>query len=329
LEDRFNRRINYLRLSITDRCNLRCVYCLGDQYVPVLSHDDVLTYEELLRLSGIAMDLGISKIRITGGEPLVRRGLVDFLAKLTALPGRPEVPLTTNGVLLDRYAQGLYDAKVRRVNVSLDSLQPEKFKEITGRDYYDKVWRGIEKALEVGFNPVKINVVLMAGVNDDEVPDFVQLTRDMPISVRFIEFMPKGDNHWSPERLVTAAQVLDRLELLGELQPVPSGPLDGPARRYRLPGARGEIGIISPLTQHFCATCNRLRLTAEGILRTCLFRGEDVDLRGPMRSGASDQELIKIMRDAVARKEQKGVVLDQSNPLAMRKCQRPMSKIGG
>jgi cyclic pyranopterin phosphate synthase len=151
----------------------------------------------------------------------------------------------------------------------------------------------------------------------------------MPISVRFIEFMPKGDNHWSPERLVTAAQVLDRLELLGELQPVPSGPLDGPARRYRLPGARGEIGIISPLTQHFCATCNRLRLTAEGILRTCLFRGEDVDLRGPMRSGASDQELIKIMRDAVARKEQKGVVLDQSNPLAMRKCQRPMSKIGG
>jgi GTP 3',8-cyclase len=327
LEDRFNRRINYLRLSVTDRCNLRCTYCLGSEQIPFLRHSDLLTYEELLRLAKLSMDLGISKIRITGGEPLVRKGLVGFLERLAKLPGKPHVPLTTNGVLLDHYAQQLYDVGVCRVNVSLDTLVPEKFQAITGRDYFHRVWRGIERSLEGGFNPVKINVVLMAGVNEDEVADFVRLTQESPISVRFIEFMPRGNNQWTPERLVTAEQVLKKLEVFGNLEPIASGPFDGPARRYRLPGAQGEIGIISPLTQHFCATCNRLRLTSEGILRTCLFRGEEIDLRGPMRSGATDEDLMRIMRDAVARKEEG--IANKSGPQMVRKCLRPMSRVGG
>ena len=327
LTDNFNRNINYLRLSVTDRCNLSCVYCTGRDCVPHLTHRDVLTYEELLRISRAALELGITKVRITGGEPLVRHGLVDFLSALTALPQKPYVPLTTNGVRLAELAEPLYKAGVRGLNVSLDTLRPERYARITGHDLCLQVRRGIRAAQAAGFRMVKINVVLMAGVNDDEVLDFARLTMEEPIAVRFIEFMPVGDNSWSWDKLVPSQQVLDQVARLGQLTPLSPGPDDGPARRYRFQGACGELGIISPMSQHHCPSCNRLRITPEGTLKTCLFSDEEIDLRAVLRGGAGDAELKEVMRDAVNCKPEG--IPQHSRPSTVRKCLRSMKTIGG
>jgi cyclic pyranopterin phosphate synthase len=330
--DGFHRRINYLRLSITDRCNLRCIYCMPKEGVPKLAHDDVLRYEEIIRLAGVSIAMGIRKIRITGGEPLVRRDVVHLCERIAHLPGLESLTLTTNAVLLQQCAASLYRAGVKRINISLDTLNPHKFARITRSDCFDAVWRGIETAQEVGFYPIKLNVVAMRGINDDEIEDLAALTIKRPFHVRFIEHMPVQPNQdASRERFLGASEILERLQRLGTLLEVTSHHSNGPARHYQLSGAAGKIGIISPISHHFCGTCNRLRLTADGKLRTCLFSSQETDLERPLREGASDAELAAIIRAAIQQKPARHSLDPNTVPLdPPRKCfARPMAAIGG
>ena len=299
LVDRYNRHLTYLRLSVTDRCNLRCVYCVPADRIRRLSHEDILRYEEILRIVGIGVSLGITKVRVTGGEPLVRKGVLDFLKALHALPALSEVTLTTNGVLLTEYIEAIQKAGVARINISLDTLQREKFENITGRDAFDQVWAGIQSALRRHFHPVKINVVALRGINEDELLDFARLTVDSPLHVRFIEYMPIGKSRMQFGPPLLVPEIKERLRSLGELKPVASSGAAGPAEQFQLAGAAGEIGFISALSHHFCSTCNRLRLTASGQLRPCLLSDQQLDLRGPLRAGASDAEVAEIFRRAV------------------------------
>ncbi len=324
-QDSYHRRIDYLRLSITDRCNLRCTYCMPEAGVAGLGHEDILSYEEILHLVKVVARMGIGKIRITGGEPLVRKDILFLCANIAATPGLKSLSLTTNGLLLQQYARGLFVAGIKRVNISLDTLKPEKYAAITRRNAFEQVWNGIRTAQETGFSPIKLNAVVMYGINDDEIEDLACLTYHYPFEVRFIEFMPfqaeEGDN-----RLVSADAMLERLNRVAPLLPAVSENSNGPARLYRFPNALGKIGIISPISEHFCHTCNRLRVTADGKLRTCLFSLEEHDLRTPLRQGASDQDLIHLIRAAISRKPERHAL---DNRL-LRKCiSRPMVKIGG
>jgi GTP 3',8-cyclase len=327
LLDPYNRHLNYLRISLTDRCNLRCVYCMPEQGVPKLLHPDILTYEELLRLARLSVGLGIEKIRLTGGEPLVRKGLTDFVRSLKTIPGIRDISLTTNGVLLSDQAWDLWQGGVKRINISLDTLNREKYKAITRFDYFDRVWSGIQESEGVGFSPIKINVVVMQGINDDEILPFGRLSLEKPYHIRFIEFMPIGaESNWKSERFLSSEDTLKKLQALGPLSPVNGQGFDGPAKRMAYTGAKGEIGLISPMSEHFCPQCNRLRLTAEGLLRVCIFSDHETDLRTPMRQGASDEALMSIIEEAVTQKPKAHSL--QSSPTP-RKCQRPMSAIGG
>ncbi|MBA4392575.1 MAG: GTP 3',8-cyclase MoaA [Desulfobacca sp.] len=327
LLDSYKRRLNYLRISLTDRCNLRCVYCMPEQGVPKIFHGDILTYEELLRLARLSVGLGIEKIRLTGGEPLVRKNLIDFISILKSIPGIQDISLTTNGVLLAGQAQALWQAGVKRINISLDSLNREKFGRITRFDFYDQVWEGIQEAERIGFSPIKINVVAMRGINDDEILAFGRLSFEKPYHIRFIEFMPVGEeNGWKAERFISSEETLEKLQTLGPLLPINGRGLDGPAKRMAFAGAKGEIGLISPISEHFCPSCNRLRLTAEGLLRVCIFSDRETDLRTPLRQGASDEQLETVIREAILQKPKEHPV--QLSPIP-RKCQRQMSKIGG
>ncbi len=293
-----------MRVSITDLCNLRCIYCRPPEGVKLVSHFEILRYEEIVRIIRVARDTGIRKIRITGGEPLVRRGVVEFLAMVTSMPGIQDVGLTTNGVLLGSMAKDLKAAGLRRVNVSLDSLRHGTFRAITGSDRLDDVLAGIEAALRAGFNPVKINVVLLQGINETDVPAFARLTVKEPVDVRFIERMPFGEHAVgrSPDSF-SSRQVLEMIRNeVGPLFPVEHGALDGPATMFALRGAQGRIGIIDPVTGHFCGTCNRLRLTARGTLRPCLLSPKEIDIKAALRRGASDRELSEIVREAVLAK---------------------------
>jgi len=292
LIDQHNRSLTYMRISITDRCNLRCIYCTPHGDIPKLNHKDILTYEEILRLTRIAIDLGIYKIRLTGGEPLVRKGIYEFIPKLTALPGIKEVSLTTNATYLKENLKMIKSAGIKRINVSLDTLNREKYIKITGYDCFQQVWEGIELARELGFNPIKINVVPVKGLNDGEVTDFARLSLQHPYHIRFIEHMPVGSNvlmDYVPNSLIK-----QQLGRLGKLTQIAKTEFDGPAERFKFEGAPGEIGFISPLTEHFCHICNRIRLTAEGHLRVCLLSDQEEDLKGPMRSGASNDDLKQI-----------------------------------
>ncbi len=319
-----NRRVTYLRISITDRCNLRCRYCMPEQGVSFVPHEEVLSYEELYRIVRVAAINGVRKVRITGGEPLVRKGLTAFLQKLSASNLLNEI--TLNGVLLEDLAGELKDAGLLRINVSLDSLRPERFRLITGKDYFFKVLAGIREAQKVGFRPIKINVVVMRGVNDDEILDFVSLARSGPLHVRFIEYMPIGrKNGWRPEQFVPIEEMKRTIEEAQELEPMEGSALDGPAARFRLKGSQGEIGFIGALSNHFCDRCNRLRLTAEGKLRSCLFSDREIDLKGPLRSGADDEFLLRLLHSAAEMKPENHFML-QRGP---RKCARLMSSIGG
>jgi cyclic pyranopterin phosphate synthase len=328
LIDAHNRKINYLRISITDRCNLRCLYCMPQEGVSQFGHSEVLSYEEIVRVAAIAARRGISKIRITGGEPLVRKGAVHLVSELAKIPGIRDLSMTTNGLLLENYAADLRRAGLQRVNISMDSLNPEKYRRITRGGNLSQVREGIAAARRVGLNPIKINIVAIAGFNDDEILDFARLTLNEDLQVRFIEFMPVGESsEWSPDRSLPAAEVRRRIESLAPLSPFENGRncSDGPARLFKLPGAAGSIGLISPVSDHFCASCNRLRLTADGKLKTCLFADEEVELKSLIRQGSGDEALEKILVQAISKKPwRQGTII-----AGMKRCQRPMVKIGG
>ncbi len=326
LIDPYNRHLKYLRISITDRCNLRCVYCMPGGGISKLRHEDILTYEEILRLTGIAADLGIDKIRLTGGEPLIRKGICDFIARITALAGIKDVSLTTNGIFLMEKLEKIKSAGMKRINISLDSLKRDRYKKITGLDGLENVLAGIEGARQSGFYPVKINMVVMEGLNDDEVLDFARLSLDHPYHIRFIEYMPIGTTNTDVLlHHVPSSSIKAKLAGLGRMVPIEKDTNDGPAERFRFEGAAGEIGFISPLTHHFCPTCNRLRLTSSGYLRPCLLSDQEEDLRGPMRSGASDRDLRDIFFKAAFNKPcTHHLTAESSTPLSTQ-----MSTIGG
>ncbi len=326
LIDKYNRCLNYLRISITDRCNLRCIYCVPNDSRQHLPHKEILRYEEILRLVRIGVRLGISKVRITGGEPLIRKGVYDFLGQLTQIDGLSDVSLTTNGVLLKDNIKKIRSAGIKRINVSMDTLNRQKYKDITGHDMFDQVWEGIELAQKMGFNPIKINVVALNGINDDELTDIARLSFSYPFHIRFIEYMPIGTPHINNiGKQLLAPEIKKRINALGELIPVKNGVNDGPAKRYKFKGAKGEIGFIHAISKHFCNECNRLRLTASGKLRACLLSDRQEDLKGPLRRGCLDSELADVFLRAVSHKPfDHNVVCNQPVMVAGR-----MSAIGG
>ncbi len=327
--DKQKRLIDYLRVSITDRCNLSCLYCKPRGSVKPRSHHEILRYEEILKIIHAAAQLGISHIRITGGEPLVRRGVLDFIAKVKTVPGIEDISLTTNGVLLSDMARPLRNAGIRRLNISLDSLDRQRFRRITGSDAWERVWSGIEHAEKAGFDPVKINMVPVKDVNDGEVVDFARLTLERPLHVRYIEFMPIGMNdRWQREKCITSAQIRESIEReLGPLEPFSVRASAGPASNFRIAGARGVIGFISPISQHFCAACRRLRLTADGKIRPCLLSDTEIDVKSPLRGGCDDDELRRLLELSLSIKPERHYVT-VNEPTAG--CfERTMSGIGG
>lgn len=328
LVDDFNRHINYLRISITDRCNLRCAYCMPPEGITHIGHHDVLSYEEIVRIARIAVTEGITKIRITGGEPLVRKGVVNLIHLLSHLQGITDLSMTTNGILLADYAQALVDAGLNRVNVSMDSLNPDLFREITRGGDLSSVWKGIEKAAELGLNPIKINVVAIQGFNEGEIADFARLTLEHNYHVRFIEFMPVGTaNGWEKGKYLSCSSIRSLLEKDYRLDPLPSTDRgnNGPAQLYQIAGGRGVVGFINAISGHFCASCNRLRLTSDGKLRPCLFSDEEIDIRDSLRSGSSDQEVRTLLHQALLSKPKGHTISEPS----FRKCARDMVAIGG
>lgn len=300
LVDSYGRKINYLRLSVTDRCNLRCTYCMPARGVPKVSCGEVLRYEELLALAAAAVRVGIEKIRVTGGEPLVRKGLPAFLEQLANLPGLRQLVLTTNGVLLAEQAPALKAAGVQRLNISLDSLRPETFASITRGGELARVLAGIAAAEAAAF-PIKLNMVVMRGVNDDEVADFAALTLAKPIAVRFIEFMPAARTEDYRSLLVPGNEILAALARRFRIEPGERGTLCGPSQNFRISGAAGTIGLITPLSGHFCGDCNRLRVTSTGTARSCLFGSDAVDLK-PLLAGGDAAALEQAIRSLVGQK---------------------------
>ena len=326
LIDTYNRHINYLRISVTDRCNLRCIYCMPKEGVSLIGHDEILRYEEILRVARIAAQKGITKIRITGGEPLARKGIIDCIAELNQIPGIADLSITTNGVLLEACAQPLYRSGIRRINISLDTLDPEKYRKITRGGDISAVLTGIRKAREAGFAPIKINVVAMRNVNDDEAVDFARLTMDRPVHIRFIEFMPvAGQTAWAEAQFISSQGLQDKISALGPLIPLDADEKAGPAKMFQLQGAQGKLGFITALSSHFCASCNRLRLTADGKLRTCLFSDDETDLKPLLRGGCTDAELSDVIEQAIRSKPQRHEIHEPS----YKKCSRTMSAIGG
>jgi cyclic pyranopterin phosphate synthase len=295
----------------------------GVRFIP---HNEILTYEEMLHIVSLCVEKGIRKVRLTGGEPLVRQGIVGFIQRLNKIAGLESIALTTNGVLLKKFGRDLRNHGIGHINVSMDTLKRERFHHITGRDFFDQVWEGIEEAEAMGFNPIKINVVAMKGVNDDEILDFAGLTYKKPYHIRFIEMMPVGGNHaWTGDRFISAEEILERIRPLGSIIPLESGPLDGPAHRYTLEGARGEIGFIGALSNHFCDICNRLRLTSSGQLRGCLFSDNEIDVKTPLRRGEGDASLLGLIEHAILTKP----AGHGMGVWAPRRCVRPMNGIGG
>ncbi len=321
--DAHGRRIDYLRISVTDRCNLRCPYCMGPGGVEPLAPGEILSYEEILRVASAAASLGIDRFRVTGGEPLLRRGICSFLEKLTAVPGVSRVSLTTNGTLLEDKAGDIRRAGVSRINISLDTLSPEKYREMTRGGDFRRVWRGIERTLEVGPSSVRLNAVLIRGINEDEILAFAELSRTWPIQVRFIEWMPTATAPWDREKVVTAEEALKMCRAAGELTEEKESYRQGPARIYRLAGAPGTIGFISPLSSPFCRDCNRLRLTSDGRLKPCLHTATEIDVRTAARQG-TDEDIRQLIRKAISAKP-----LAHDLDKGARAGGRPMSRTGG
>jgi len=339
LVDQFSRTISYLRLSLTDRCNLRCIYCMpsdndeGDHLRSslVLRRDELLSYEELLRIVRLAVSMGMNKLRLTGGEPLVRKGVMEFIRQLGVIEGLDDIRLTTNGVLLHENAESLHRAGVRNINISLDTMKPERFAEITGRDYFDKVWMGIQTAIRTGFH-IKLNVVAMKGINDDEFEVLARLALSEPLQVRFIEFMPLGEKSIWKKQFISADDILKRIDHIGKLKPLNASSLEGPARMYAITdqdGREGRVGVISPISHHFCDKCNRLRLTSEGKLRSCLLHNRETDLKKIIRAGCSDDDIKKMIRETILMKPKGHTLNEDLSRSDQVTCSGQMSKIGG
>jgi len=326
LRDAHGRRISDLRVSVTDRCNFRCQYCMPADGLPWLEREEILSFEEIARLVAVFAALGVSDVRLTGGEPLVRRELPLLVAMLAAVEGIADLSLTTNGYLLERDAAALVSAGIDRFNVSIDSLQRDRFFELTRRDALPQVLGGLERLASIGaVGPIKVNAVGLRGHTEDEVLSFARFARERPFEVRFIEFMPlDADRAWSRSQVLTGEEIRAAIDAAYPLEALPREP-HATARVYRFRDGRGEIGFVNPVSEPFCADCNRVRLTAEGRLRTCLFSLGETDLRGPLRSGADDDELAGIVRDAVWRKELKHRV---DEPGFVQPA-RSMSAIGG
>jgi len=326
LSDSFQRPIDYLRISVTDRCNLRCVYCMPQAGVTLTAHENILSYEEIHRLARAAAELGIARIRITGGEPLVRSGTADLIRLLRGIDGIEDISLTTNGILLAAQAAELRAAGLDRVNVSLDTLNPEKFRRITrGRAEVGEVFAGMRAAADAGLNPVKVNVVALAGINDDEILDFARMTVEQDWHVRFIEHMPFYGSNGHKDGFLSSHAIKQKLWELGKMDPYHHSAGNGPAKYYAFPGAGGSIGFINAVSEHFCFQCNRLRLTADGKLRTCLMSEAETDLRGPLRDGVSDDALKAIISEAVAHKPLRHHLEQDADD----EPRRPFSQVGG
>ena len=323
LRDPFGRTIDYLRVSVTDRCDLRCVYCMPPEGIPLKPVPEILTYDELIRTVRVAVSLGVRKVRITGGEPLVRRGVVSFVRRVAEIPGVRDLAMTTNGTALPGMAAALREAGLCRVNISLDTIRRDRYAEITRRDALPKVLEGIEAALGAGLSPVKINVVLQHGLLRSEVDAFFAMARKRPIKVRFIERMPIG---CSPsEGYVSTEGVRERILALPGVREARSGSSSA-AVTYEVPGFAGKLGIISPVSRKFCSGCNRLRVTADGRLRSCLFGRETLDLRGALRSGHGDDIVADLFRRAARTKPQGHELCDGGDAPS---DAEPMSRVGG
>ncbi len=324
--DGYERNINYLRISVTDRCNFRCVYCMPPQGKKWLDHEDILTYEELLRLIRVFNQEGVNKIRLTGGEPLVRKGIVELVAAITALGRIKDVSMTTNGSLLPPLAKDLKAAGLNRVNISLDTINPANFARLTTCGRLEDTMKGIESAMAAGLSPVKLNVVLTEALNEKDLAYFVELVYNHPIAVRFIEYMPIGGagGKGGPDIAAVKKMLSDAGRAL--LKPTGTVRGNGPAKYYQFPKAQGAFGFITPISDHFCSACNRLRLTADGKLRPCLLSNDEIDLKTPLRNGASDRDLAELFHVAVAAKPQGHSLCRTSGFPAFG---RTMSQIGG
>ncbi len=317
MNDQYGRTINYLRISVTELCNLRCRYCMPEDGICKKAHEDMLTEDEIVMAVEAAASLGISKIRITGGEPLVKKNIVSICRRVAAVPGIKEVCITTNGTLLPELAGPLVDAGVSHINISLDTLDPDKFRYISRCGELSAAVGGIRAALDAGFRKVKLNTVLIGGFNDDEIPSLAELTRRYPLDVRFIELMPMYDSgDFGPEAFIPYTVVLDALP-----EAVPDEPDGGVAKLYRLPGAKGRIGLISPVSAHFCGSCNRIRLTADGKLKPCLHSGDEYSLKGRDADG-----MLAEMQNAILHKPLWHGELSASN---RSRAGRNMNQIGG
>jgi cyclic pyranopterin phosphate synthase len=325
LVDTFGRVHNNLRISVTDRCNLRCTYCMPEEVV-FLDKGELLTFEEIARFVEIAAPLGIDKIRLTGGEPLMRRDLPRLVRMLVAIPGIRDVGLTTNGILLENQAQAFFDAGLRRINISLDTLTPERFRQLTRRDGLDRVIAGILAAKKAGFDPIKINAVSIRGITEPEVVPLARFGRQHGLEMRFIEYMPIGADHWERDKVYFAHEIMEQLEQeVAPLVPAPDYDARAPAMEFQYTDGVGRVGIIASVSRPFCMSCNRIRLTADGKLRYCLFAIDETDLLGPMRGGASDSEIAGMIRATVWKKWE-GHEINTSRFVAP---PRPMYAIGG
>ena len=333
MKDSHGRTIDYLRISLTDRCNLRCIYCMPEEGVCALSHNDILSFEEITRIVRVAADMGIKHLRLTGGEPLVRKGVAGLIADLNAIDGIESIAITTNGILLPRMADELKEAGLSRVNISLDTLDPEQYAYITRRDKYQETVDGIEAALKAGFDPVKVNAVVVRSLNQD-VFGFARMSIDKPLHVRFIEFMPVGEDSeigscgWGKDDVIPTNELIERIN--ADAIKAGVGPLHraqkhtpngwGPAEYYEFDNALGTVGFISPLSNHFCSACNRIRLTADGRIRPCLFSDTEYDVRTPAREG-TDEEIRAVLMQALGAKPD-----DHHDKVG---TERGMSQIGG
>jgi len=299
-----NRPINYLRISITDRCNFKCLYCFPSSPFSVIEHDKIARYEEILRITQLACELGITKVRITGGEPFVRKDIFSFLERLCAIESLKDISITTNGSLLTREKiKKLIALGIKRLNISLDTLDPVKFARITGRDRFQQVRDAIFSAHDLGISPIKINTVILRGINDDEIEDLTALTINYPFHIRFIEYMPMGDSAVEKQQQILTREIQEKIESrFGKLVPVKLTANDGPAKKFQIEGAKGIVGFITPISSHFCSECNRLRLTSRGTLRPCLLNNYEKDILNPLRNGDSDDQLKQIILNTLTKK---------------------------
>ncbi|MBA4389439.1 MAG: GTP 3',8-cyclase MoaA [Syntrophus sp. (in: bacteria)] len=323
LIDTFDRVINYIRVSVTDRCNLHCKYCVDGSF-GFIPHAEILSYEEILRFIRITARLGVKKVRLTGGEPLVRKGIGYLLGEINSIEGIEDVSLTTNGVFLGDKIEELKEAGLRRINISLDTMKKDRFAHITGVDAFDDVIRGIEKAVDAGLDPIKINTVIIKGFNDDEILQFVKAAKKWNHHVRFIEFMPFGDSTlWNSKDIITSRQIEDTIRTAFDLTPTLNQER-GPARMFDIAGGSGKIGFISPVSTHICSECNRIRLTSGGMIRPCLFSDTEYNVKALLRGGQSDDEIRAFVKEVVRVKPEKKHEMGQ-----IRKCQRSLQGIGG